>query len=186
MPGHSQVIAASNVASAIGVLDGSLPAQAAIAAPGVVNHYDVEVLADGIGDNPDAVTRFVFVKRTTPPPARTGYDKTSLIVELPREVPGALLEMLEQFATRGINLSLIQSRPIGDRLGRYRFVIDADGHIDDERMADALMGLKRFSPNVLFLGSYPRADHERVHAEPRYSDESFARARDWLAGLREG
>ena len=186
VPGHSQVIAASNVASAIGVLDGSLPAQAAIAAPGVVKHFDVEVLADEIGDNPDAVTRFVFVKRVTPPPAPTGYDKTSLIVELPREVPGALLEMLEQFATRGINLSLIQSRPIGDRLGRYRFVIDADGHIDDERMADALMGLKRFSPNVLFLGSYPRADRERVHPEPRYSDESFAKARDWLAGLRQG
>jgi len=92
--------------------------------------------------------------------------------------------MLEQFATRGINLSLIQSRPIGDRLGRYRFVIDADGHIDDERMADALMGLKRFSPKVMFLGSYPRADRERVHPEPRYSDASFAAAREWLRELR--
>lgn len=186
IPGHSHVIAGSNVASAIGVLDGSLPAQAAIAAPGVPKHYDVDVLAEGIGDNAEAVTRFVFVTRTVAPPAPTGSDKTSLIVELPREVPGALLEMLEQFATRGINLSLIQSRPIGDRLGRYRFVIDADGHIDDERMADALMGLKRFSPNVLFLGSYPRADRERVHPEPRYSDESFAAAREWLKGLRAG
>ncbi|HLT67112.1 MAG TPA: prephenate dehydratase [Microbacterium sp.] len=184
IPGHSHVIAGSNVASAIGVLDGSLPAQAAIAAPGVPKHYDVDVLAEGIGDNADAVTRFVFVTRTVAPPAPTGSDKTSLIVELPREVPGALLEMLEQFATRGINLSLIQSRPIGDRLGRYRFVIDADGHIDDERMADALMGLKRFSPKVMFLGSYPRADRERVHPEPRYSDASFAAAREWLRELR--
>ena len=56
--------------------------------------------------------------------------------------------MLEQFATRGINLSLLASRPIGDELGRYRFVIDADGHIEDERMADALLGLRRFSPKV--------------------------------------
>ncbi|GGF38311.1 prephenate dehydratase [Microbacterium sorbitolivorans] len=184
IPGHSHVVAGSNVASAIGVLDGSLPAQAAIAAPGVPKHYDVDVLAEGIGDNANAVTRFIFVTRAVAPPAPTGSDKTSLIVELPREVPGALLEMLEQFATRGINLSLIQSRPIGDRLGRYRFVIDADGHIDDERMADALMGLKRFSPNVQFLGSYPRADRERVHAEPRYSDASFAAAREWLRDLR--
>lgn len=186
VPGHTQVIAASNVASAIGVLDGSLPAQAAIAAPGVVDHYDVDVLAEGIGDNPDAVTRFVLVTQTVTPPERTGADKTSLVVELPKEVPGALVEMLEQFATRGINLSLIQSRPIGDRLGRYRFVIDADGHLSDERMADALMGLKRFSPNVIFLGSYPRADREAVHHESRYSDASFADARDWLRGVLSG
>ncbi|WP_029151094.1 prephenate dehydratase [Microbacterium indicum] len=180
IPGHAPVVAASNVASAIGVLDGSLPAEAAIAAPGVVDHYDVDVLAEGIGDNPDAVTRFVLVTRTVAPAPATGSDKTSLVVELPQEVPGALVEMLEQFATRGINLSLIQSRPIGDRLGRYRFVIDADGHVADERMADALMGLKRFSPRVLFLGSYPRADRVTVRPEQRYSDDSFVDARDWL------
>ncbi|MEB0015064.1 ACT domain-containing protein, partial [Glaciimonas sp. Cout2] len=84
-------------------------------------------------------TRFVLVSRTTVIPERTGADKTSLIVELPEDRAGALLELLEQFATRGVNLSLIQSRPIGDALGRYRFVIDADGHIHDERVADALL-----------------------------------------------
>ena len=119
-----------------------------------------------IGDNPNAVTRFVLVSRTVAPPPPTGADKTSLIVELPDDHPGALLEMLEQFATRGINLSLLASRPIGDALGRYRFVIDADGHIEDERMADALLGLRRFSPKVVFLGSYPRADRAR-RALPR-------------------
>ncbi|MGO3252192.1 MAG: prephenate dehydratase [Microbacterium gubbeenense] len=186
IPGHSLVVAGSNVASAIGVLDGSLPAHAAIAAPGVVDHYDVEVLAENIGDNPDAVTRFVLVTRTVAPPERTGADKTSLIVELPREAPGGLVDLLEQFATRGINLSLIQSRPIGDRLGRYRFVIDADGHIADERMADALMGLKRFSPHVMYLGSYPRADRVTVAHGDRYTDASFADARDWLRGLLSG
>ena len=70
--------------------------------------------------------------------------------------------MLEQFATRGVNLSLLESRPIGDALGRYRFVVDLDGHVLDERVADALLGLKRFSPNVIFLGSYPRADRVAV------------------------
>jgi prephenate dehydratase len=186
LPSHQHVPAASNVASAVGVLDGSSPADAAIAPPGITAHHDVEVLARGIGDTADAVTRFVLVTGPTAPPAPTGADKTSVIVELPEDRAGTLLEMLEQFSTRGINLSLIQSRPIGDALGRYRFVIDADGHIFDERMADALMGLRRFSPNVVFLGSYPRADRAVVHYPDRYSDEVFVEARDWLRGLIAG
>ena len=144
------------------------------------------LLAEKIGDNPNAVTRFVLVSRTVAPPPPTGADKTSLIAELPDDHPGALLEMLEQFATRGINLSLLASRPIGDALGRYRFVIDADGHIEDERMADALLGLRRFSPKVVFLGSYPRADRAIVHYPERYSDDVFVEARDWLRGLLSG
>ena len=128
----------------------------------------------------------MLVSRTVAAPAPTGADKTSLIVELPEEYPGALLELLEQFATRGINLSLLAARPIGDALGRYRFVIDADGHIHDERMADALLGLRRFSPKVIFLGSYPRADRAIVHYPERYSDDVFIEARDWLRGLISG
>lgn len=186
LPNHSHVPAASNVASAIGVLDGSTPAQAAIAPPGIVQHYDVDVLASEIGDNSAAVTRFVLVTRTMTPPDPTGADKTSLIVELPNDRPGALLEMLEQFSTRGINLSLIESRPIGDELGRYRFVLDADGHVQDERMADALLGIRRFSPRVVFLGSYPRADRQIVHYPDRYADDVFVEARDWLRDLLSG
>ncbi|HTN55460.1 MAG TPA: prephenate dehydratase [Microbacterium sp.] len=186
LPKHAHVPAASNVASALGVLDGSLPAQAAIAAPGIVRHQDVEVLAERIGDNDNAVTRFVLVSQTTVAGEPTGADKTSLIVELPDDRPGALLEMLEQFSTRGINLSLIESRPIGDELGRYRFVLDADGHIHDERMADALLGIRRFSPRVVFLGSYPRADRRIVQYPDRYADEIFVEARDWLRGLIAG
>ncbi|HNP16115.1 MAG TPA: ACT domain-containing protein, partial [Terrimesophilobacter sp.] len=121
-----------------------------------------------------------------PPPPATGADKTSIIVELPSDAPGALLDLLEQFATRGVNLSLIQSRPIGDTLGRYRFVIDLDGHILDERVADALLGLKRFSPNVIFLGSYPRADNVHTTFDQRYRDDVFVEARDWLRGLISG
>ncbi|MBN8425250.1 prephenate dehydratase [Microbacterium esteraromaticum] len=186
LPRHAHVPAASNVASAIGVLDGTLPAQAAIAAPGIVAHHEVEVLAEQIGDNDNAVTRFVLVSKTVAPAEPTGADKTSLIIELPDDRPGALLEMLEQFSTRGINLSLLQSRPIGDALGRYRFVVDADGHAHDERMADALMGIRRFSPRVAFLGSYPRADRKIVQYPERYADEVFVEARDWLRALIHG
>jgi prephenate dehydratase len=64
--------------------------------------------------------------------------------------------------------------------------MDADGHIRDERVADALLGLKRFSPSVTFLGSYPRADGQRIHVQRRYSDRSFEEARDWLRGLIAG
>lgn len=185
-PAHAHIPAASNVASALGLLDGTSDAQAAVAAPGILEHHDLQLLAENIGDNPNAVTRFVLVGRTVAPPPPTGADKTSLIVELPDDHPGGLLEMLEQFATRGINLSLLASRPIGDSLGRYRFVIDADGHIADERMADALMGLRRFSPKVIFLGSYPRADRAVVHYSERYGDDVFVEARDWLRGLLSG
>jgi prephenate dehydratase len=186
LPAHAHLPAASNISSALGLLDGTSDADAAIAAPGVLEHHELELLAEQIGDNPNAVTRFVLVSRTVAPPAPTGADKTSLIAELPEDHPGALLELLEQFATRGINLSLLASRPIGDALGRYRFVIDADGHIEDERMADALLGLRRFSPCVTFLGSYPRADRAVVHYPERYSDDVFVEARDWLRGLVSG
>ncbi|ANG84262.1 prephenate dehydratase [Microbacterium aurantiacum] len=186
LPAHAHLPAASNVASALELLDGTSGADAAISPPGILEHHDLELLAEDIGDNPNAVTRFVLVARTIAPQPPTGADKTSLIVELPDDHPGALLEMLEQFATRGINLSLLASRPIGDALGRYRFVIDADGHIQDERMADALLGLRRFSPRVIFLGSYPRADRAVVRYPERYSDDIFVEARDWLRGLITG
>lgn len=186
LPEHAHLPAASNVAAAVGLVDGVSDADAAIAPPGILEHYDLELLASDIGDNQHAVTRFVLVSRTVAPAPPTGADKTSLIAELPDDHPGALLELLEQFSTRGINLSLIESRPIGDALGRYRFVIDAEGHIADERMADALMGLRRFSPKVLFLGSYPRADRAIVRYPERYSDDVFVEARDWLRALLSG
>jgi len=179
VPHHGHIPSPSNVAAAAELLTSSV-ADAAIAPPGISSHYDVEVLAENVGDNPNAQTRFVLVSKTTELPAPTGHDKTTLIIELPDDRSGALLEMLEQFATRGVNLSLIQSRPIGDEFGRYRFVIDADGHARDERMSDALLGLRRFSPKVIFLGSYPRADRAPIVHEDRYADQVFADARAWL------
>lgn len=186
VPDHGYLPATSNVAAAASLFDEGSTADAAIAPPTIVDHLDVDVLASGIGDNPNAVTRFVLVSRAVALPAPTGADKTSLIVELPNDRPGALLELLEQFSTRGVNLSLIESRPIGDRLGRYRFVIDAEGHVLDERVADALLGVRRFSPSVLFLGSYPRADQRRVEYTDRYDDAVFVEARDWLRALVSG
>ncbi|WP_375400881.1 prephenate dehydratase [uncultured Amnibacterium sp.] len=185
-PSHTQLPATSNVQAAqfLAEHDGDL-ADAAIAPPDVHDRFGLAVLADDIGDNPNAVTRFVLIARAgshVPPPI-TGADKTSIVVDLPSDRPGALLALLEQFATRGVNLSLLQSRPIGDELGRYRFVIDLDGHVGDERVAEALLGVRRSSPRVLFLGSYPRADQRRVAVAEPHVDTVYAEARAWLASI---
>jgi len=185
LPKHHHVPAASNVQAALSVVEGGL-ADAAIAPPGITEQAEVEIIAENIGDNPDAATRFVLVQKGGKAPARTGADKTSIIAELPDDRAGGLLEMLEQFATRGVNLSLLESRPVGDSMGRYRFVIDLDGHIDDERVADALMGLRRFSPNVIYLGSYPRANGHVPSVSQHNSDEAYAHAREWIHRLRDG
>jgi len=185
LPHHSHVPARSNVDAAHAILDEGL-ADAAIAPPGITQHAGVDVVAENIGDNPDAQTRFVLVRNGGAPPKRTGSDKTSIIAELPDDGPGRLLEMLEQFATRGVNMSLLESRPIGDAMGRYRFVIDLDGHIEDERVADALLGLRRFSPHVLYLGSYPRANGHKPQVGARYTDEAFVDARRWLDAMKTG
>lgn len=185
LPGHIHSPAASNVAAARDLIDAD-GIQAALAPPGVAERLGLEVIAENVGDNPDAETRFVLVRRGGNVPTRTGADKTSLVAELPDDGPGRLLEMLEQFATRGVNMSLLESRPIGDAMGRYRFVIDLDGHIHDERVADALMGLRRFSPKVIFLGSYPRANGHRPHVSTQYTDEAFVDARAWLGAVVEG
>ncbi|MCL2788775.1 MAG: ACT domain-containing protein, partial [Micrococcales bacterium] len=159
--------------------------QAALVPAGAVETYGLTALCDAVADNPDAVTRFVVVGRPGRVPPRTGADKTTLQVSLPEERAGALLELLDQFATRGINLTRIESRPSGD-LGRYSFSIDAEGHLDDARMSEALVGLHRFSPSVRFLGSYPRADFVEPHIPENTTDQAYLEAKAWLAALRAG
>ncbi|MWB98099.1 prephenate dehydratase [Agromyces seonyuensis] len=186
LPASAHIPSSSNVAAAASLF-ADATADAAIAPPGITDHFDLDVLARDLGDDPGAATRFVLVSRSTALPERTGADKTSVIVELPDEEPGSLLAMLEQFSTRGVNMSLLQSRPIlGDAFNRYRFVIDLDGHVHDERVADALLGLRRYSPKITFLGSYPRADGRPVQYEAKHDDEVFIEARDWLRGILSG
>ena len=136
-----------------------------------------------IGENKHAQTRFIQIGLAGDLPKPTGADKTSVIVELPSDQPGALLAMLEQFSTRGVNLTRIESRPIGDKLGRYRFNIDAEGHVLDQSMAEALAGLHRFSPKVSFLGSYPRADKQQTKPEGRNSNTHYSSAQKWLSQI---
>ncbi len=159
---------------------------AAISAPVAAEHYRLATLATEIGDNPDALTRFVLVSRTGPPPPPTGRDKTSLVAFMRDDHPGALLEILEQLTIRGVNLTLITSRPTGAALGNYCFSIDCEGHVDDARVGEALMGLRRVCADVRFLGSYERHDGIAPNIRTGTSDREFGDAAAWLARLRNG
>ncbi|QKW07885.1 prephenate dehydratase [Streptomyces sp. NA04227] len=151
--------------------------------------YGLEPLVTEIHDAENAETRFVLVGRPARPAAPTGADKTSVVIWLGEDHPGALLELLQEFAVRGVNLMLIQSRPTGAGIGNYCFAVDAEGHIDDQRVGEALMGLKRICPQIRFLGSYPRAGVSRADVRPLRrgtSDTEFADASDWLRRSRDG
>ena len=119
--------------------------------------YGLDELASDIGDRP-AETRFVLVSTPQPPQPATGADKTSLVLFMGEDHPGALLEILTEFAVRGVNLTRIESRPTGGGIGDYFFSVDVEGHVDDARVGEALMGLRRVCAEVRYLGSYPRID----------------------------
>lgn len=159
---------------------------AALCAPIAAERHGLAVLAEDVADTPDAVTRFVLVSPPAPPPPPTRSDKTSVVVFQADDHTGGLLELLEQFSTRGINLTRIESRPTGGTLGRYSFSIDCEGHIAEARVADALAGLHRVCTEVRYLGSYPRANGDRQEVTPTTTDRAFADARAWVERLRAG
>ncbi|WP_046494049.1 prephenate dehydratase [Streptomyces odonnellii] len=151
--------------------------------------YGLEPLVTEIHDAQNAETRFVLVGRPARPAAPTGADKTSVVIWMGDDHPGALLELLQEFAVRGVNLMLIQSRPTGAGIGNYCFAVDAEGHISERRVGEALMGLKRICPKVRFLGSYPRAgvSADDVSTLRRgTSDTEFIEAAEWLARSQDG
>ncbi|MFS2088957.1 prephenate dehydratase [Paenarthrobacter nicotinovorans] len=187
LPGADYVPGSSTAAAAMGLLDEDAPYEAAICGPLIADEQPgLNVLARNIGDNPDAVTRFILVSRPGALPERTGADKSTVVVPLPEDHPGALMEILDQFASRGVNLSRIESRPTGQYLGHYFFSIDADGHASDSRVADALAGLHRISPATRFLGSYARADKQPAVVAPHTSDAAFASAHAWVDSILKG
>lgn len=148
--------------------------------------YGLQIIADDIGERQDAVTRFVVVTRPGAIPTPTGSDKTTIVASLRSDRAGALLEMLEQFSTRGVNMSRIESRPTGDGLGLYQFSIDLLGHIREARMAEALQGVHRVARQLRFLGSYPSANEVAVPIDPTTTDTSFESAAAWLDSTLHG
>jgi prephenate dehydratase len=155
---------------------------AAIAPSVAAKVYGLEVLATDIEDHPDNATRFVVVSRSGVP-APTGHDKTSVVVFQRTDRPGSLLTILQEFAARSINLTKLESRPTKKGLGHYCFLIDLEGHIGDELVADCLRSLKSKVEDVKFLGSFPAAG-EHGPARRREAEAAWQAASEWVDRLR--
>lgn len=153
-PNAEMVVTHSTSAAAEQVAAGKI--DAAIASVSAAETFGLEIAQANIGDNQNAVTRFIAVAKPGQIPTRTGHDRTSLVVYIDIDHTGALLEILQVFAKYDVNLTFIQSRPTGRELGHYHFLIDVEGHIEDNSVASSLSDLRELCDDVRFLGSYPR------------------------------
>lgn len=139
-------------------------------------------LASDIEDHQGNVTRFVVIGRETIAPA-SGHDRTTIVCFQDADQPGSLYGILGRIAARDINLTKLESRPTKRGLGDYCFVIEFEGHVADDVVADCLADLSAHHTRVKFLGSYPvtgdeAAGHRREFLEARQTAET------WLATIR--
>lgn len=183
VPGAARVATTSTAKAAQEAADD--PTLAAIVNPLAADRYGLEVVARNVADSPSNSTRFVVIGRRLPAP--TGWDKTSLVVFIEENRPGALLQLLEIFAERDLNLTRIESRPTKADLGEYCFFLDVEGHLADERVGDALAAVKRTHRDVKILGSYRRSGARRTDEAARIAadDEAYRDAAGWLAAWRD-
>lgn len=184
LPGITVIPSLSTAGAAAALLQEPAPWDAAVAPRLAADRYDLDVLADNIGDTEEATTRFVLVRKPGSIPAPTGADKTTLSLFMRLDQPGALMAILNEFAVRGVNLTRIESRPTRKALGDYFFSVDVEGHVADARVAEALMGLHRVCLDVRFLGSYPRHDGKQPVLRDGVTDVDFADAQQWLDKLK--
>jgi len=146
----------SSTAEAVRMVGESVRPWAAIGARAAADLYGCAVLREGIEDEPDNVTRFVWIAPAGTEPEGGERWRTSLVFsELGADHPGALVEALQEFSSRGVNLSRIESRPLRRGLGRYMFFCDAEGRADDPAISEALASLRTKAESVRILGSYP-------------------------------
>lgn len=115
--------------------------------------YGMEILAQGIEDNPNNSTRFFILSQEDSPPS--GNDKTSIVFSI-KDKPGALYQALGEFARRNINLTKLESRPTRQKPWQYNFYLDFEGHRQDPLAQEALESLEKISIFVKILGSYPK------------------------------
>ena len=184
LPGVEEVAAASTAEGVRLVADEKPPGTAAIGTQLAATLYGLSVVARDIEDHDDNATRFVVVARPEHGiPGATGHDKTSIVCFQFVNRPGSLHAILGQFSARNLNLTKLESRPTKKGLGDYCFIIDLDGHVDDEVVADCLRDLHATLPRVKFLGSYPAAG-EHGPARRRDAEASWQAADRWIEDLR--
>ncbi|HYJ22516.1 MAG TPA: prephenate dehydratase [Solirubrobacterales bacterium] len=146
----------SSTAAAVRMVAESVRPWAAIGSRAAASLYGCEILREGIQDEADNVTRFVWIAPAGTAPESGAAWKTSLVFsELGEDHPGALVNALSEFSERGINLTRIESRPLRSGLGRYMFFCDLEGAEDDELVAAAIARLRAKAESVRILGSYP-------------------------------
>jgi prephenate dehydratase len=155
LPGVEQR-SVSSTAEAVRMVGEAVRPWAAIGARSAAELYGCMVLREGIEDEPDNVTRFVWIaKQGEPPPAGTPARTSLVFSELGQDHPGALVEALQEFSSRDVNLSRIESRPLRQGLGRYMFFCDAEGSLNDPPIAEAIEAVRTKAESVRILGSYP-------------------------------
>jgi prephenate dehydratase len=176
---NAEVVAANSNAEAARLIAEERDGVSAAVAPSLAAKiYGLEVLANDIEDHPENTTRFVLVAQDTIPPA-TGHDKTTIVVFQRTDRPGSLLAILQEFAARAINLTKLESRPTKKGLGHYCFIMDLEGHLSDELVADCLRDVRSKVEDIKFLGSYPAAG-EHGPAVRRDAEEAWRAADAWI------
>jgi prephenate dehydratase len=148
----------NSTAEAVRLVSESDRPLAAIGAQSAAELYDCTVLREGIEDEANNVTRFVWIAPAGTEPEGGANWKTSLVFsELGEDHPGALVEVLQEFSSRGVNLSRIESRPLRLELGRYMFFCDLEGSASEPGVEEAVEALRGKAESVRILGSYPTA-----------------------------
>jgi prephenate dehydratase len=146
----------ASTAEAVRLVSESEAPLAAIGAHAAAELYGCTIVEEGIEDEPNNVTRFVWIAPAGTEPRGSGGWKTSLVfAELGEDHPGALVDALREFSSRDVNLSRIESRPLRQGLGRYMFFCDLEGALTDEPVAKAIEALRGKAESVRILGSYP-------------------------------
>jgi len=156
---NAELIPSYDTAGSVKMIkESGMPDSAAIASARAADIYGMKVIAREIEDNPNNFTRFFILAKEDSPPL--GNDKTSIVFSA-KDRPGALYEVLGEFARRNINLTKLESRPTRQKPWQYNFYLDFEGHREDKPAQEALENLEKISIFVKVLGSYPKAKRRR-------------------------